>query len=201
MADFMPGALPAFAEWVQLQQRKRAAHAPTLGWSAADLTRRDQADAAVLQALTDAADAQRKASAAITARDAAMQAYKAAVRTDIARDKTHPQYTDAIGQDLGWLGSGGDAALRPAALKPTLKVQPSPLGVRLDWSKLDQDGVRVYRRRAGEAAWGRPLAFDTRSPYIDTETGLSGPYEYYVQLMKDDEPVGEASDIVRAVHG
>ena len=58
-----------------------------------------------------------------------------------------------------------------------------------------------YNPHPGTREWGRALAFDSRSPYIDTETGLSGPYEYYVQLMKDDQPVGQPSDIVSAMHG
>ncbi|MDO7873868.1 hypothetical protein Q5H93_03920 [Hymenobacter sp. ASUV-10] len=61
--------------------------------------------------------------------------------------------------------------------------------------------MKVFRRRkAGETAW-HYLAFDSRSPYIDTETGLTGTYEYQVQLMNDDKPVGQASDIGTAVHG
>jgi hypothetical protein len=76
----------------------------------------------------------------------------------------------------------------------------SPEGIRLDWSKNGQDGVEVFRRPAGTVAWEK-LAFDSRSPYIDTETGLTGTYEYYVQLMKNDRPVGQASDIVVARHG
>jgi hypothetical protein len=34
-----------------------------------------------------------------------------------------------------------------------------------------------------------------------TETGLSGPYQYHVMLVKDDQPVGQASAIMETVHG
>ncbi|WP_400191112.1 hypothetical protein [Hymenobacter sp. B81] len=199
MPDYIPSALPELAAWVQLQQRKRADYATAFAWTPTEITRRQGRETAVLEAIAQARDAQNAASAAVAARDQLIQDYETDVRQSIGRDKAHPAYTEAIGRDCGWLAP--QTAVRGLNLKPTLSVRPTAEGLRLDWSKLGQDGVQVFRRPAGTAAWGRPLAFDSRSPYIDTETGLSGPYEYYVQLMKDDRPVGDASDIVRALHG
>ena len=90
-------------------------------------------------------------------------------------------------------------AAQRASLQPTLQQRPSAEGIRLDWSKSGQDDVQVFRRAVGTAGWGRPLAFDTRSPYI--ETGLRGRCKYYVQLMQDDRPVGERSAVVEVLMG
>ena len=199
MTDFLPAALPKFTDWVRLQTRKRADYATALGLTPADVKTRNEADAAVLQATTDAADALNTATALVAARDKAIRGYETQARADIARAKTAPGYTEAIGKDCGWLGT--TPTLAADALQPTLAIPDSAEGLVLKWSKNGQDGVNVYRRAAGTKDWGRSLAFDSRSPYIDTETGLSGPYEYYVQLMKDDHPVGQPSDIVAALHG
>ncbi|MDO7886726.1 hypothetical protein [Hymenobacter cheonanensis] len=199
MSDFIPQALGDFAQWVRLQTTKRAGYAPTLGYSEAETTQHNAADQAVLASIGAAEAAMSQARAAVVARDAAIDAYTTATRAAIARAKTHPAYSAAIGQDMQWLSS--PASAQSVSLKPSLQQRPSAEGLRLDWSKLGQDGVQVFRRPAGSADWGRPLAFDTRSPYIDTETGLHGRYEYCVHLMKDDKPVGERSDVVEVVLG
>ncbi|MGY3087410.1 hypothetical protein ACVWYF_000436 [Hymenobacter sp. UYAg731] len=199
MADFFPNTLPKFTDWVGLQTRKRPDYATTLGLTPTEVTARAAADAAVLQATTDAADALATSAAKVAARDTAIRTYETQTRADIARAKTAPGYTDAIGQDCQWLSAAGTTDR--ATLQPSLEIRDSAEGLVLKWSKNDQDGVQVFRRAAGAKEWGRMLAFDSRSPYIDTETGLSGSFEYYVQLMKDDRPVGQASDIVAAMHG
>lgn len=199
--DFIPRALGDFAQWVTLQTTKRADYAKTLGYSATDLTQASAADTEVLAKIAAAEAALSRASAAVAERDAAIGAYQASTRATIARAKTHPAYTEAIGRDCQWTTAPAAADASRASLQPTLQQRPSAEGIRLDWSKNGQDGVQVYRRAVGTADWGRPLAFDTRSPYIDTETGLHGRYEYCVQLMKDDRPVGERSAVVEVVMG
>ena len=199
MADFIPAALPKYTDWVGLQTRKRPTYATPLGLTPTDVKDREAADAAVLKAAADAADALKTATSLVATRDEAIRKYNLQVRADIARAKTAPGYTEAIGKDCEWLSTA--PATDPAALRPTLAIHDSAEGLVLKWSKDGQDGVNVYRRPAGTKDWGRTLAFDSRSPYIDTETGLTGAYEYYVQLMKDDQPVGQASDIVAALHG
>jgi hypothetical protein len=199
--DFIPRALGDFAQWVTLQTTKRADYAKTLGYSTTDLTQASAADTEVLAKIAAAEAALSRASAAVTERDVAIDAYQANTRATIARAKTHPAYTEAIGRDCQWTTPSASADANRASLQPTLQQRPSAEGIRLDWSKNGQDGVQVFRRAVGTADWGRPLAFDTRSPYIDTETGLHGRYEYYVQLMKDDKPVGERSAVVEVVMG
>ena len=200
MADYIPAALPKFTDWVGLQTRKRPDYAAALGLTPQYLKDRADADAAVLLATTEATDALATSAAKVKARDEAIRTYNIQARLDVARAKTAPGYTEAIGKDCEWLTTPDNDA-DPATLQPTLEIRDSAEGLVLKWSKNGQDGVQVYRRLAGTKDWGRALAFDSRSPYIDTETDLSGLYEYYVQLMKDDRPVGQASDIVTGVHG
>jgi hypothetical protein len=199
MADYIPTNLPTFTDWVGLQRRQRAAYATTLGLTPADVQTRDEADAKMLDYCTHADDALAAASRAVAAREAYKKQYEASVRADINRYKTHPSYTEALGKENDWLSSSSGQR-EPDTLQATVKVAFSAEGIRLDWAKLGQDGVEVFRRPAGTPTWTK-LAFDSRSPYIDTEQGLTGPFEYYTQLMHDDKPVGMPSDIVTALHG
>ena len=198
-ADFIPDGLSDFTAWVRLQQQKRATHATALGLNAAEVTRRNSADAAMLTELEETIAAETAYRSQVERRNVRIKTYQQGARVDIARDKTHPSYSDAIGRDCQWLSTGGEEANRDD-LKPTLKIGRTADGWKLDWSKNGQDGVKVFRRKAGETTWTY-LATDMRSPYIDTETGLSGEYEYYVHLLNDDKLVGQPSDIVPVVHG
>ena len=194
MPDYLPAALPKFTDWVSLQTRKRPDYATALGLTPAEVQAR--AAAAVLKAT---ADALTTSAAKVAARDEAIRTYKAQARFDIARAKTAPGYTEAVGKDCEWLTTPGSTDL--ATLQPSLAIADSAQGLVLEWSKNGQNGVQVFRRATGAKNWGHVLAFDSRSPYIDTETGLNGSYEYNVQLMKDDQRVNQPSDIVSAMHG
>jgi hypothetical protein len=198
MADYLPTTQAELTTWVGLQQRQRAATATALGLSQDEVDALDAADAAVLTSFATAADQQAKARAAVTQNETDVAAYKKRRRQEIARFKTDPRYSEALGRANEWIGDA--PAVDPTTLKPTLKTVPSAEGIRLDWSKNGQDGVEVFRRLAGTPTWEK-LAFDSRSPYIDTETDLTGSFEYYVQLLKADRPVGQPSDIVVARHG
>jgi uncharacterized short protein YbdD (DUF466 family) len=198
--SIIPQALGDFRTWVSHQKSKRPAAAAQLKLSTDEVKQADEADEKALRLCQEAEEALSTSAAKVGARDQYLKQYNTATSASIARHKTNPLYTEALGKDCQWLSDDPSAKLAPDALKSSLSITRGPEGFVLKWSKLDQDGVKVFRRRAGETAW-QYLAFDSRSPYIDTETGLAGTYEYYVQLMRDDHPVGQASDIVTAVHG
>jgi len=195
----IPKSISELVAWSGLQTSKRPNVAAQLKLTEDEVEQGNLADKKVAQVCREADDAMTTATAKVATRDAYLKEYGTATSARIARYKTNPLYTEALGKDCQWLSTDG-AKPDPNSLKPDLSIARGPEGFVLKWEKLDQDGVKVFRRRAGETAW-QYLAFDSRSPYIDTETGLSGPYDYYVQLMNDDKPVGQPSDIVTAVHG
>jgi len=195
----IPQALGDLRTWVTHQKSKRPLAASQLKLSEDDVKQADQADDDALRVCKEAEDALSTSAAKVAARDQYLKEYGTATSARIARYKTTPGYTEALGKDCQWLSTDG-AKPDPATLQPSLSIGRGPEGFVLKWSKLDQDGVEVFRRKVGETRWEK-LAFDSRSPYIDTETGLSGPYQYQVQLMNDDKPVGQPSAIVEAVHG
>ena len=97
------------------------------------------------------------------------------IRAQSRQMKANPNYTEAIGNDLGI--EGEDSTVDKDTMKPILKLflLPSQL-VRISFKKSIADGVRIYTRRAGETEWTL-LAFDSESPYIDTRENLGATAE------------------------
>jgi hypothetical protein len=104
----------------------------------------------------------------------------------------HPAYNTAKGQLMNIIGEDGFEADKPVA-----SALATPLGVQIDFTKFQFDGVNVYRRRGNEAAFQK-LAFDKVSPYIDNDImlipGQPEKREYYVVGVIDDLETGERSD-------
>ena len=88
----------------------------------------------------------------------------------IQRMKVHPNYTVAIGEDLGI--EGAEQTLDPSTAKPNLKGAFESNNARLKFSSFPvADGVRIESMRGVETVFTF-LATDTESPYIDTRAKL-----------------------------
>lgn len=114
----------------------------------------------------------------------------------VKRIKSHANYTDAIGQALGIIGA---EATEPEA-KPTGKANRLPnYEVEITFVKRSFDGVDIESQRGDETAWAY-LAFDGRSPYNDRRPPLTAGQpevrRYRLRYRKNDEPVGEYSDVL-----
>ncbi len=107
--------------------------------------------------------------------------------------KQQPTYTEAIGLQLGIVGSA-DTAENPVPTF-TLKVERGETTevVKINFRKYGRPGVAIYSRRGG-GAW-ELLAIDLNSPYLD-ERPLLVPTqpetrEYRLQYYEADAPVGD----------
>ncbi len=122
------------------------------------------------------------------------------MRTKIARMKTESGYTEAIGKDLGIIGTSD--AFDVSNYKPTLKASVFPKYINLDFVKKGIDAVNIYVRLKGETEW-RFLARDTKSPYHDSENlktaGVPEVREYMCIGVIADEEIGQESDVVSVV--
>lgn len=119
------------------------------------------------------------------------------LRKLVERIKAHPNYTQAIGEDLGIVPPKS----QPGVAKPTLKAQAeTDYQVRLTFSMRRYPMIEIQSRRGNEAEFST-LAYDTASPYLDTRpplnAGQSELREYRARYInKDNQPVGEWSDVV-----
>jgi hypothetical protein len=125
------------------------------------------------------------------------------LRQLVARIKAAPGYTEAIGFDLGIVGTDAGGSNAPTlSAKPTVKAHAiANSQVRIDFSKEKFDGVLIESRRAGETGW-TSLGTDNFSPFLDTrpllEAGKPEVREYRLRYLQRDEPVGDWTDIITA---
>ena len=90
------------------------------------------------------------------------------------RIKADPGYTEAIGQDLGIVGTPDVPGVDPPILSG---VALSGYNVEVGWIKAGHDGLRVRSQRGSEVAW-TDLGTDMNPPFLDNRAPVtSGPPE------------------------
>ncbi len=197
--DYLPNADGELAVWFSNFQNKIPTYGPTLGLAAGDITDLTNLCSNGGDIIFTTESKRNEAKTAVAEKVAFKKEQLPILRNAIQRLKTHADYTDAIGQDLGIIG--GDSEI-PA--KPGLKAKARVNDVELSFTKKGLDGVNVYARLKGAAQWTF-LARDTHSPYNDsrplTNAGVPETREYMCIGVIADEEVGEESDIVSVVFG
>ena len=197
--DYFPKRDSLLAIWFSNFQNKITTYGPTLGLAAADITDLTNLCANGSESILNAESKKNEAQTAVAEKVSFKKDQLPILRNAIQRMKTHADYTDAIGQDLGIIGTDSEV---PA--KPGLKAKARVNDVELSFTKKGLDGVNVYARLKGAAQWTF-LARDTHSPYNDsrplTNAGVPETGEYMCIGVINDEEVGEESDIVSAVFG
>jgi hypothetical protein len=115
----------------------------------------------------------------------------------VQRIKNHPNYTDALGKDLGIIGS--EETVDTDVLKPVLKPVQKGGAVEVQWNKGSADGVRIETDKG--AGW-QFLAVDSVPHYTDT-TPITTPgnWKYRAMYLISDELVGQWSDVVNITVG
>ena len=124
------------------------------------------------------------------------------IRSNATVVKQNVSYTDAIGQDLGIVGTS------PAPdfpnMKPALTLKVFPGHINIGFTKKGFTGVNIYTRLQGISNWTF-LARDTNSPYTDNRPlaipGTAETREYMAMGLDTDDEVGQQSDIVSTLFG
>ena len=112
----------------------------------------------------------------------------------VARIKTAPGYTDAIGQALQIVGA--DQTVDLTAVKPVFTAILDAGQVTVGWTKQGLDGVEIWVDRGAGFVF---LAVDTVPDYTDTQappTGQSALWKYKAIYRQGDDRVGQWSDVV-----
>jgi len=114
----------------------------------------------------------------------------------VARIKTSPGYTDAIGQALGIIGA--EHTQDPTTAKPVLVLTIAAGLVIVGWDKGDMTGLELHVDR-GDGKGFVFLALDTVPDYTDTfelPAGQAGLWKYMAIYRQGDDRVGQWSDTV-----
>ena len=116
--------------------------------------------------------------------------------------KASPNYTDAIGLQLGIIGpADGTPGAQPLPAF-TLKTERGTAGeaVKIVFKKYGRQGVVIFSKR-GSGGW-EMLAIDLSSPYLDDRpllvAGQPEVREYRLQFYDDSAPVGDFTDVASA---
>ena len=151
-------------------------------------------NAAIHAAVSNVAVKKADYQSAVTAKNAAIER----ARRLAARAKTHANYTETIGRQLGIEVEG--AAPAPGPDKPDLKADSVlPKEVIISWAKGAYDGMEIRSKR-NEADKLELLAIDMHSPYVDNRPNAdpTKPERRYYQgrYMDGDTPTGPVSDLL-----
>lgn len=199
---FFPKAESLLVIWATNYQEKITTHATALGLTPAEVA----AEIALCQSIIDAINAANTQKnlykAALETRDNTIASQGGELRLEIARHKVASGYTEAIGQDLGIIGTASE--FDPTTYKPVIVGELSGGNVRIRFKKVGVDGINIYRRQKGTSTFTF-LSRATKSPF-EHQLVLSEPnkpehWEYRAFGVIDDVEIGIASDIVEIVFG
>ncbi len=194
--NYIPQTQLGYLAWQDALLTPAAHMAATLGLVTADITDLNTRNADLHDKYTQLQTAQNNAKAATNAYNAAEAASRNADRVLVQRMKLSPNYTEAIGQELGIIGAQDTTDLSTG--KPTLTATALPGGdAEVQFNKSISQGVDVYAKRDGDADFVF-LARDTQSPYLDNrpllQAGKPELRRYKAIYVQADSQIGLFSD-------
>lgn len=195
--DYIPDPDGDFLTWFANYKTQLATTAATFGLTTAEVTA-VEADFTALQAKLSALAAKKAEQQAATAdKRTARRLIEGRTRALANRIKAHPNFTPALGEQLGIVGPEDSTDLTTS--RPTLTAASvGPGSVTIGFDKSTSSGVRILGKRGTESAFSL-LGIDTESPYIDTRANAgAGPEtrQYQAQYLFGDDPIGEMSDVL-----
>jgi hypothetical protein len=198
---YLPKSDAELVSWHDRFKTAATSIGATLGIVAEDLTEIGADNTAIHTKVTAAATAAAAAKQATAAKDDARSDVEGHVRQLAKRIKGHRNYTEALGIQLGIVGSEDTTDMTVA--QPTLVANPLPHGaVEVAFNKSKADGVNLYSQREGDSSFVF-LARDTASPYVDNrpllQAGKPEVRKYRALYVVNDAETGIASDDVTAV--
>ncbi|MBL0309949.1 MAG: hypothetical protein IPP77_09805 [Bacteroidetes bacterium] len=192
--DYVPSKNGDKTAWATNLKNKIPIDGPTIGLDGAEVS-------SIQTAAQDVVDGVNEIEAAITAKEAAVDAATTkinnglkVIRPIVKRGKTHAAYTNSIGQNIGIVGD--EHTVDVPNSKPILKVSKVPTGYQIDFDlKGYFDGINIYKMSPPDNPAFSFLARDTASPYIDTAE-VTNNTRYHAFYIINDAEVGLVSDDV-----
>jgi hypothetical protein len=200
--SYLPKKDSELLVWLENYKEKIVTDGPTLGLSPTQVTDQQKFCETMQNAIVQVNTKKEELKSAVSAKNSAAETQLGSLRLAIANIKTLPNYTDAIGNELGVVGTHND--LDEATYKAEISVELFGGFVRIKFKKKGADGVNIYHRLKGSPNWVF-LARDTKSPYDDhivlTVPNQPEHWEYMAYGVLDDAQIGQSSDIVEVVYG
>lgn len=200
--DYIPHSEPQAVLWLGTFKTNLPVHGAALGLTPAQITGLSASVDSIISEVSNVATKKTALSEAFAAKEATKTNELKAIRETVAKIKTNPGYTTAIGESLGIIGTA--TTFDAENYKSNISASIAAGCVRIKFTKNGVDGINLYNRKKGTAVW-KFLARDTKSPYddhIELETpGQPEHWEYRAYGVIDDAEIGQPSDIVEIVFG
>ena len=198
--SFLPAKDSELAIWLANYSNKIPTHGAVMGLTAAQIAEQLAFCNEMTQKIIAVEAKRDELKSAVQAKLTAYDTQLGALRAEIARLKTNPAYTLAIGNDLDVVSE--KLPFDPATYKAQITGELFGGFVRIRFKKQGADGIDLYHRKKGDPAW-LFLSRDTKSPY-DDHISLADPtkpehWEYRAYGILDDAEIGQPSDIVEVV--
>lgn len=195
--DYMPRGEQELASWAAAYKLQLSNQARALNLDPSQVANATQVIDLFLQDFNDSESQKDIYRAAVAKKDASKTAMVSLLRLQANVIKNSPNYTEAAGAMLGIIPNEPSAA-NNSALKPIPKISKSVQGVSISYIKKRMDGVMLYCRRGNETTFTLLDKF-TRNVCEDRRPNLNNApaelREYYLVYFKNDQPIGQASDI------
>jgi hypothetical protein len=112
------------------------------------------------------------------------------------RIKKSPNYTEAIGQDLGIIGA--EVIVDPTTYQPVLTLSLNAGHPHIGWPKLGMDSLELWKD-SGDGKGFALLTYTTNTDFADPSplpaAGISAVWKYKAVYRLNDQPVGQWSDV------
>lgn len=200
--DFIPRAESALVLWCGNFKTNAPLHSSALGLTPVQITALTTSSNNIITAVATVDSKKAALNEALASKETVKTNELKAIRETVAKFKTSPGYTTAIGESLGIIGATTefDSENYKASITASLVAGC----VRIKFTKNGVDGINIYNRKKGTAVW-KFLARDTKSPYDDhielEAAGQPEHWEYRAYVVIDDAEIGQPSDIVEIVFG
>ncbi|MEK7263817.1 MAG: hypothetical protein AAB071_04825 [Bacteroidota bacterium] len=196
--DYLPRGEAQLSLWLENFSAKLPNYAGTLALTGEDVDKTEQRAQTVKAQLAEVESAKRTTKSIVEAKDVAIAETIAFTRTLVNRMKVHPNYNSVIAENLGLVPP--EQTVPPdgyASVVPEFSAMIVGNLIRLDWKKLQFDGIIIEGKRGNETTWTR-LDRDTRSPFDDTRPNLvpnvpEARY-YRIRYFLNEVEVGQWSD-------
>jgi len=121
------------------------------------------------------------------------------VKALVQRIKNHPNYTEAIGKDLGIIGA--EQSILPNEMKPTLKLLLTGGFVEIQWTKGQAGSIRIEKLINMDTKFSLLTIATIPNTFDRTPINETAIWKYRAIYMLNDEPIGQYSDIAQIVVG
>jgi hypothetical protein len=197
MSDFIPKKDAKLVGWAINYKTILAEKAAELGITPEQVAAQKLLCDNTINAIGAAVAAKGTYESAITHKNQTVTTDITSVRDFVKDIKRSPTYTEAIGNQLGIVGT--PTTMDNNSYKSSLKPDVHPGYVALKFTKKGAEGINLYARKSGEVDWQK-LGFYAHSPCIDARplavAAQAENREYMCIGVAKDHEIGLQSDIV-----